>query len=71
MERRSFTVRDPALRWNVRERTVYRAISRGDLKHFRVGVSVRIPAEAVERFEAVKSQVSQLGSDAGRGGRAK
>lgn len=33
-------------------RTVYRLVERGELAHFRVGSSVYITAEAVERWRA-------------------
>lgn len=46
-----YTVKDLASRWQCAELTVYNMIQSGKLKAFKLGRGVRIPREAVERYE--------------------
>ena len=41
-----------AARWGISQQTVYNEISRGNLRCFRAGRNIRIPASAVEEYEA-------------------
>ena len=46
-----FTVAELAARWKCAPLTVYNLIYGGKLKSFKLGRGVRIPREAVERYE--------------------
>lgn len=47
---RSLTVAIAARRLNVAEKTIYRAIDRGEIRSFRVGRAIRIPESALEEL---------------------
>lgn len=49
--KRALTVAVVARRLNLSERTLYRAIRRGEIPHIRVGRSIRIPESALEPKE--------------------
>lgn len=46
-----FTVEELAERWKCSQMSVYRMVESEKLKCFRVGHAIRIPREAVERYE--------------------
>lgn len=46
-----FTVPNLAARWDCSEGLVRKMIDRGELRSFRLGVLIRVPAEEVERVE--------------------
>lgn len=46
-----YTVAELAKRWKCAELTVYNMIYSGRLKSFKLGRGVRIPRDAVERYE--------------------
>lgn len=46
-----FTVAELAERWKCAQLTVYTMLNNGKLKGFKLGRGVRIPREAVERYE--------------------
>jgi len=46
-----FTVAELAERWKCIPLTIYRMVESGKLKCFRLGQGIRIPREAVERYE--------------------
>lgn len=52
MDRPTFTLAELARRWHVSTDTVRRMIQRGELTAFRVGRSMRVPAEAVDAIES-------------------
>lgn len=52
MDRHPFTVEDLAKHWRVSASTVRRLIASGELATFRVGAQLRVPAEAVDAYEA-------------------
>lgn len=51
-----FTPQQLAERWSCCSNTIRNAISTGELRAFRVGRLIRIPAEAVELFEQGHTQ---------------
>jgi excisionase family DNA binding protein len=52
---RALTVRIAARRLSLSEKSVYRAIARGDLPAIRVGRAVRVPEAALERLLTPKA----------------
>ena len=46
-----FTIDELADRWKVAYGTIYRMLSEGTLKGFRIGSTWRVPASVVEAFE--------------------
>jgi excisionase family DNA binding protein len=46
-----YSVEQLAAKWSVDERTVRRAIWRGELKGVRFGRAIRVPLAEVERYE--------------------
>lgn len=50
-ERRAFTVASLAREWECSEGVIRKLIGKGQLRAFRIGVLLRIPADEVERFE--------------------
>lgn len=52
IEKPSYKIRELATRWQVGERTVYRLLNRSVLKFFKVGRSVRVTDEEVQKFES-------------------
>lgn len=46
-----YTVAELAERWKCAQLTIYNMIQSGKLKAFKLGRGVRIPREAVERYE--------------------
>jgi len=46
-----FTVDELAERWKCSRLTVYRMLDAGKLRSFKLGQAVRIPRDAVERYE--------------------
>lgn len=51
MTARPFTVPNLATRWECSEGLIRKMIERGQLRSFRLGVLIRIPADEVERIE--------------------
>lgn len=50
----SFTPADLAQRWDCHERTIQRMAARGEISHFRVGRTIRIPISTVYYHEERK-----------------
>ena len=50
LERLSYSILEVAKTLGVSSRTVHNIIKRGELSHFRVGVRVLIPADALRQF---------------------
>jgi excisionase family DNA binding protein len=48
---RAFTVASLARQWECSEGVIRKLIGKGQLRAFRIGVLIRIPADEVERFE--------------------
>lgn len=48
---RAFTVASLARQWECSESVIRKLIGKGQLRAFRIGVLIRIPADEVERFE--------------------
>ena len=55
---RPFTVPALAVRWECSEGLIRKMIERGQLRSFRIGVLIRIPADEVERIECQNTQSS-------------
>src|SRR3546814_6396637 len=53
-----FTVPNLAARWECSEGLIRKMIDRGELRSFRLGVLIRIPADEVERIECQNTQSS-------------
>ena len=51
MTARAFTVASLAAQWECSEGVIRKLIAGGQLRSFRIGTLVRIPADEVERFE--------------------
>src|SRR3546814_14497519 len=51
-----FTVPNLAARWECSEGLIRKMIDRGELRSFRLGVLIRIPADDVERIECQTTQ---------------
>ena len=53
---RPFTVPGLAARWECSEGLIRKMIERGQLRSFRIGVLIRVPADEVERIECQNTQ---------------
>ena len=47
----AFTVPSLASRWDCSEGLIRKMIDRGELRSFRLGILIRVPADEVERIE--------------------
>lgn len=62
-EGRPFTVPNLAARWECSEGLIRKMIERGQLRSFRLGVLIRVPAEEVERIECQSQSESHIASN--------
>lgn len=61
---RPFTVPSLAARWGCSEGLIRKMIDRGELRSFRLGVLIRVPAEEVERVECQNLTASSDSAEA-------
>lgn len=61
---RPYTVPNLASRWGCSEGLIRKMIDRGELRSFRLGILIRVPADEVERVEC-QSQSHTASNDSG------
>jgi excisionase family DNA binding protein len=58
-----YTVKEIAEMFRVHVATIYRLAERGELRHIRVGDTIRIPPEAVEEFRRRATRPARVEAD--------
>lgn len=62
MNRAPFTVTELAERWKCSDQHIYNLVKSGALRCIRLGKLIRIPAQAVEKFECGSSNTEESGA---------